>query len=146
MLLSRNNTLEVLERLKYKVPVVRVGSILEEPKPMVPEKPKSTHGVMYHGALTNSRELAAKIGVSYITLRQLVNKGLTGEQIEERINKRKAKLVEYRYKGNTYTISTLAKHNDCVVCRRTLSHRLQSGWDLILAMSTSADCGNRQSV
>ena len=100
--------------------------------------------MMYRGVLTNSRELAAKIGVSYITLRQLVNKGLTGEQIEERINKRKAKLVEYRYKGNTYTISTLAKHTDCVVCRRTLSHRLQSGWELALAMTTPADCGNRK--
>ena len=101
---------------------------------------------MYHGELINSQELAAKIGVSYLTLRQLVNKGLTGEQIEDRINKRKAKLVEYQYKGSSYTISALAKHTDCVVCRRTLSHRLQSGWDLILAMSTSADCGNRQSV
>ena len=145
MLLNRNNPLEILERLKSKVPLVRVGSILEE-KPVVPEKPKSTHGVMYHGELINSQELAAKIGVSYLTLRQLVNKGLTGEQIEDRINKRKAKLVEYQYKGSSYTISALAKHTDCVVCRRTLSHRLQSGWDLILAMSTSADCGNRQSV
>ena len=143
MLLNRNNPIEILERLKSKVPLVRVGSILEE-KPVVPEKPKSTHGVMYHGVLTNSRELAAKIGVSYITLRQLVNKGLTGEQIEERINKRKAKLVDYHYKGNNYTITTLAKHTDCVVCRRTLSHRLQSGWDLALALSTPADCGNRQ--
>lgn len=143
MLLGRNNTLEILERLKTKVPTVRVSSILEEPK-VIPEKPKTSHGVMYHGTLTNSRELAAKIGVSYITLRQLVNKGLTGEQIEERINKRKAKLVEYHYKGNTYTISTLAKHADCVVCRRTLSHRLQSGWELALAMSTPADCGNRK--
>ena len=146
MLLSKNNTLDVLERLKSKVPTVRIGSTLEERKVAIDEKPKITHGVMYHGELINSQELAAKIGVSYLTLRQLVNKGLTGEQIEDRINKRKAKLVEYQYKGSSYTISALAKHTDCVVCRRTLSHRLQSGWDLILAMSTSADCGNRQSV
>lgn len=145
MLLNRNNSLEILERLKSKVPLVRVGSIIEEPKSVVPEKPKNIHGVMYHGILTNSRELAAKIGVSYITLRKLVNKGLTGEQIEERINKRKEKLIEYQYKGSSYTISSLAKHPDCVVCRRTLSHRLQSGWDLALALSTPADCGNRQS-
>ena len=145
MLLSRNNTLDVLERLKSKVPIVRMGSILEEPKPTVQEKPKPVYDVMYHGELVNSQELAAKIGVSYLTLRQLVNKGLSGEQIEERINKRKARLVEYPYKGNSYTITALAKHTDCVVCRRTLSHRLHSGWDLVLAMSTLADCGNRQS-
>ena len=41
MLLGRNNTLEILERLKSKVPMVRVGSVLEEPKVTVPEKPKN---------------------------------------------------------------------------------------------------------
>ncbi len=40
MLLNRNNSLEILERLKSKVPLVRVGSIIEEPKSVVPEKPK----------------------------------------------------------------------------------------------------------
>ena len=42
MLLSRNNTLDVLERLKSKVPIVRMGSILEEPKPTVQEKTKTS--------------------------------------------------------------------------------------------------------